>query len=81
MAGEYSLELSVKVCAGQCRLIKLGFRQGGAAGLPEPLLSRCPPIALRALTTDELVMFIWREGRRQGTSDVALDAAVEAFKR
>lgn len=49
--------------------------------LPEPLLSRCPPIALRALTTDELVMFIWREGRRQGTSDVALDAAVQAFKR
>ena len=48
--------------------------------LPEPLLSRCPPIALRALTTDELVMFIWREGRKQGTSDVALDAAVEAFK-
>jgi len=49
--------------------------------LPEPLLSRCPPIALRALTTDELVMFIWREGRKQGTSDVALGAAVEAFKR
>lgn len=49
--------------------------------LPEPLLSRCPPIALRALTTEELVAFIWREGRRQGTSDLALDAAVEAFKR
>lgn len=32
MAGEYSRELSVKVFAGQCRLIKLGYRQGGAAG-------------------------------------------------
>ena len=32
MAGEYSRELSNKVFAGQCRLIELGFRQGGAAG-------------------------------------------------
>jgi DNA invertase Pin-like site-specific DNA recombinase len=32
MAGEYSRELSVKVFAAQCRLIELGFRQGGAAG-------------------------------------------------
>lgn len=32
MAGEYSRELSVKVFAGQCRLIELGFRQGGPAG-------------------------------------------------
>ena len=32
MAGEYSRELSVKVFAGQCRLIELGFRQGGSAG-------------------------------------------------
>jgi len=32
MAGEYSRELSVKVFAGQCRLIELGLRQGGAAG-------------------------------------------------
>lgn len=32
MAAEYSRELSVKVFAGQCRLIELGFRQGGAAG-------------------------------------------------
>lgn len=32
MAGEYSRELSVKVFAGQCRLIEKGFRQGGAAG-------------------------------------------------
>lgn len=32
MAGEYSRELSVKVFAGQSRLIGLGYRQGGAPG-------------------------------------------------
>lgn len=32
MAGEYSRELSVKVFAGQCRLVELGFRQGGNPG-------------------------------------------------
>jgi len=32
MAGEYSRELSNKVFKGQCRLIQLGFRQGGPAG-------------------------------------------------
>jgi DNA invertase Pin-like site-specific DNA recombinase len=32
MAGEYSRELSAKVFQGQCRLIELGYRQGGAPG-------------------------------------------------
>jgi DNA invertase Pin-like site-specific DNA recombinase len=32
MAGEYSRELSTKVFAGACRLINLGYKQGGAAG-------------------------------------------------
>src|ERR1051326_7864055 len=32
MAGEYSRELSSKVFQGACRLIQLGFKQGGAAG-------------------------------------------------
>ena len=32
MAGEYSRELSAKVFAGQCRLIEIGYRQGGPAG-------------------------------------------------
>jgi DNA invertase Pin-like site-specific DNA recombinase len=32
MAGEYSRELSHKVFQGQCRLIELGFHQGGAPG-------------------------------------------------
>lgn len=32
MAGEYSRELSQKVFTGQCRLIELGYRQGGPSG-------------------------------------------------
>ena len=32
MAGEYSRELSHRVFQGQCRLIELGFRQGGPPG-------------------------------------------------
>jgi DNA invertase Pin-like site-specific DNA recombinase len=32
MAGEYSRELSSKVFQGACRLIQLGFKQGGPAG-------------------------------------------------
>lgn len=32
MAGEYSRELSAKVFLGQCRLVGLGFHQGGAPG-------------------------------------------------
>ena len=32
MAGEYSRELSSKVFIGQCRLVELGFRQGGSPG-------------------------------------------------
>jgi DNA invertase Pin-like site-specific DNA recombinase len=32
MAGEYSRELSTKVFQGACRLVQLGYRQGGAAG-------------------------------------------------
>ena len=31
-AGEYSRELSVKVFIGQCRLVELGFHQGGMPG-------------------------------------------------
>ncbi len=32
MAGEYSRELSTKVFQGACRLVTLGYRQGGTAG-------------------------------------------------
>ena len=32
MAGEYSRELSTKVFQGACRLIQMGYKQGGSAG-------------------------------------------------
>ncbi len=65
MAGEYSRELSTKVFAGQCRLISLGFRQGGMAGygLRRRLVDeyRQPKADLRAgehksLQTDRVIL-------------------------
>jgi DNA invertase Pin-like site-specific DNA recombinase len=65
MAGEYSRELSTKVFAGQCRLIRLGFRQGGAAGfgLRRVLVAerRVPKAELRrgeqkSLQTDRVIL-------------------------
>jgi DNA invertase Pin-like site-specific DNA recombinase len=43
MAGEYSRELSMKVFTGQCRLIELGYRQGGPPGygLRRSLIDEC----------------------------------------
>jgi DNA invertase Pin-like site-specific DNA recombinase len=65
MAGEYSRELSAKVFAGQCRLIGLGFRQGGSAGfgLRRQLLdehrqpkSELGPGMQKSLQTDRVVL-------------------------
>lgn len=65
MAGEYSRELSAKVFAGQCRLIRLGFRQGGPPGygLRRQLIDehRSPKTLLRfgerkSLQTDRVVL-------------------------
>ena len=65
MAGEYSRELSSKVFQGQCRLIELGFRQGGMpgfglrrmlidqAGEPKGKLSRGEQ---KSLQTDRVVL-------------------------
>lgn len=65
MAGEYSRELSVKVFAGQCRLIELGFRQGGQAGfglrrqlvdqngVPKQILARGEQ---KSLQTDRVIL-------------------------
>lgn len=65
MAGEYSRELSAKVFKGQCRLIELGFRQGGMAGYglrrmlldisrqPKGLLNRGEK---KSLQTDRVVL-------------------------
>ena len=67
MAGEYSRELSVKVFAGQCRLIELGFRQGGPAGYglrrqliamdgtPKELLSRGQQ---KSIQTDRVILVL-----------------------
>lgn len=65
MAGEYSRELSAKVFTGQCRLIRLGFRQGGPAGfgLRRVLVDEhCNPKATlergeqKSLQTDRVVL-------------------------
>lgn len=65
MAGEYSRELSNKVFMGQCRLIELGFRQGGSPGfgLRRMLLDECraPKTQLQAgerksLQTDRVIL-------------------------
>src|SRR5690606_16240798 len=65
MAGEYSRELSSKVFKGQCRLIELGYRQGGApgfglrrmlidqAGQPKGLLKRGE---YKSLQTDRVIL-------------------------
>ncbi len=65
MAGEYSRELSAKVYAGQCRLISMGYRQGGSAGygLRRMRLDAlgCPQGILehgqrKAVTTDRVIL-------------------------
>lgn len=67
MAGEYSRELSTKVFQGQCRLIELGYRQGGAAGfgLRRMLIDQCgePRVQLdrgecKSLQTDRVVLVL-----------------------
>jgi DNA invertase Pin-like site-specific DNA recombinase len=65
MAGEYSRELSTKVFAGQCRLITLGYRQGGPAGyglrrfLVDEHNQRKAPLKLgehKSLQTDRVIL-------------------------
>ena len=48
------------------------FRQ-----LPEPLLSRCPPIRLRHLTPTELVSFVRREGTKRDLSEASVESICE----
>ena len=47
--------------------------------LPEPLLSRCPPLRLRELTSVELAGFIRREGMKRDLSEAAIDAILGAL--
>ncbi|MBE7183806.1 MAG: recombinase family protein [Methylobacterium mesophilicum] len=70
MAGEYSRELSAKVFKGQCRLIELGFRQGGPpgyglrrllldqSGVPKGALARGEQ---KSLQTDRVVLTLGPE--------------------
>jgi DNA invertase Pin-like site-specific DNA recombinase len=65
MAGEYSRELSAKVFKGQCKLIQLGYRQGGPAGFglrrmlidqdgtPKGLLKRGE---MKSIQTDRVIL-------------------------
>ncbi|WP_288951649.1 AAA family ATPase [uncultured Paracoccus sp.] len=47
--------------------------------LPEPLLSRCPPIRLRHLTPAELLAFVRREGKKRSLSETAVEAICEVL--
>lgn len=49
--------------------------------LPEPLLSRCPPIRLSSLTLEDLVGFARREGARRGLSSDGIEAIAEMLAR
>src|SRR3984885_10070002 len=65
MAGEYSRELGVKVLAGQKRLARLGFKQGGSPGYgfrrllvsddrsPKQLLSQGE---MKSISTDRVIL-------------------------
>lgn len=48
--------------------------------LPEPLLSRCPPLRLRELTLADLAGFVGREGAKRGLSGAATDAICAALE-
>ncbi|UFS64886.1 hypothetical protein LO749_12155 [Paracoccus denitrificans] len=45
--------------------------------LPEPLLSRCPPIRLCHLTLAELLAFVRREGAKRALSEASVEAICE----
>lgn len=48
--------------------------------IPEPLLSRCPPIRLPHLTTRDLTGFARRQGARRALSDDSIEVIVEAIQ-
>ena len=49
--------------------------------LPEPFLSRCPPIRLQALSTADLTAFATREGSRKLLDEASIEAVCEAIER
>jgi hypothetical protein len=52
-----------------------------ASLLPEPLLSRCPPISVPAPSTAQLKQFARWCGRERSLSDASIDAVCEAIHR
>ena len=48
-------------------------------GLPEPLLSRCPPLMLPALSLPDLIGFAEREGAARDLTAPALEAVIETL--
>ncbi|WP_241648275.1 P-loop NTPase family protein [Paenirhodobacter populi] len=48
--------------------------------LPDPLLSRCPPIRLASPTLEHLLAFAAHEGERRGLSPEAIDAIRAALE-
>lgn len=79
MAGEYSRELSAKVFAGQCRLIELGYRQGGPAGygLRRTLIDQHGSIKAeltrgehKSLQTDRVILMPGPENEIQNISQI-----------
>ena len=79
MAGEFSRELGVKVFAGQKRLARLGFRQGGEAGygLRRMLVSasgiRKQELGIgerKSLTTDRVILVLGPEPEVQVVKDI-----------
>mgnify|MGYP001050244740 CR=1 FL=1 len=80
MAGEYSRELSTKVFAGQCRLIELGYRQGGVAPiytnvpgtlmvLPVPQALTLTSIVIGVATTALMLTMVVLIHRHTGETD------------
>ena len=48
--------------------------------LPEPLLSRCPPIRLPRLASADLTGFARRQGQQRGLSEISVEAIVAALQ-
>jgi DNA invertase Pin-like site-specific DNA recombinase len=76
MAGEYSRELSAKVFAGQCRLIEMGYRQGGMAGYLAKLLAN---EAVRSYVSRHAVEIL--EQFELVLNTVSMEEAVEQAER
>ena len=82
MAGEYSRELSAKVFIGQCRLIELGFRQGGPAGYarvssaPDNTLAKSFKLLLPNGNTATFTAYV-KKFNSQGAGDQAIRRSAE----